>query len=345
MAFISSGLMAKKELERNINQHPLLGQMDVKPNVKMAYLQGCVLGTLLDDEQVSEEERMKVRRIGLSLGMSDDEITECFEVVVGLKCDDDKSAFIDELKGALGEPVVSKYFMSDFKEILEKDGEMPEQSVDYLNFIGSQVTGRKDWHSAICVGNERTDSEDTREISSSANTAQEREFESLLEKANGGSAADEYLVGLAYRDGYGVEQNERESAKYLARAAGHGSVRAQGLLGFYYYSGSNGFKHDLELAGDWAYRAACEGDSVGQLTIGMLYEHGGGAIKKNMAEAFRWYLSAAENGSAVGMYWVGAMYCRGEGIERDANEGQEWLKKAADAGDEAAKEALAEWFN
>ena len=80
---------------------------------------------------------------------SEEQIAESFTLVEGLASDDDKSAFIDELKGILAEPLVAKYFMTDFEEVMKKNGEVPESSVEFLDFIGLQITGEEDWRKAL----------------------------------------------------------------------------------------------------------------------------------------------------------------------------------------------------
>lgn len=149
MAFISKKMIQKMTLERKVVPHPLLAEMEVSLGIKTAYVNGCVLATLMDDEKVSDEERFNVQRIGLSLGLSEEQIGECFSLVEGLKSDDDKSDFIDELKGVLAEPLVAKYFMADFEEVMKKNGKVPESSVEFLDFIGLQITGEEDWRKEL----------------------------------------------------------------------------------------------------------------------------------------------------------------------------------------------------
>ena len=136
MAWISKKVIQKKTLERKITAHPLLAELEVSLGLKTAYVNGCVLAALLDDEKVSEDEKFKVQRVGLSLGLSEEQIAESFTLVEGLASDDDKSAFIDELKGILAEPLVAKYFMADFEEVMKKGA---EQAAYYARKTMSKV--------------------------------------------------------------------------------------------------------------------------------------------------------------------------------------------------------------
>ena len=149
MEWLSKKVIQKKTLERKITPHPLLVEMDVSLGLKTAYVNGCVLAALLDDAKVSEDEKFKVQCVGLSLGLSEEQVAESFTLVEGLASDDDKSAFIDELKSVLAESQVAKYFMADFEEVMKKDGEVPESSVEFLDFIGLQITGEEDWRKAL----------------------------------------------------------------------------------------------------------------------------------------------------------------------------------------------------
>ena len=52
MAWISKKVIQKKTLERKITPHPLLAEMEMSLGLKTAYVNGCVLAALLDDEHL-----------------------------------------------------------------------------------------------------------------------------------------------------------------------------------------------------------------------------------------------------------------------------------------------------
>lgn len=149
MAFLSNKVIQKKNQEVSVVPHPLLSQVEAPLGLKMVYLQGCVLGTLLDDAEVSDDEFQNIRRIGLSLGLANSEIEECLEQVKGLKADDDQEAFIEELKGQVADYPVVKFFMDDFEGVMKKKGVVPPSSKKFLDFIGSQVVGTEDWRNGL----------------------------------------------------------------------------------------------------------------------------------------------------------------------------------------------------
>ena len=149
MAFLSKKVMQKKNQEVSVVPHPLLSQVEAPLGLKMVYLQGCVLGTLLDDAEVSDDEFQNIRRIGLSLGLTNGEIEECLEQVKGLKSDDDQEAFIEELKGQVADYPVVKFFMDDFEGVMKKKGVVPPSSKEFLDFIGAQVVGTEDWRNGL----------------------------------------------------------------------------------------------------------------------------------------------------------------------------------------------------
>lgn len=94
MAFLNVKKMKRMAQAASTPEHPLLAEAKLDDATRMAYVQGCALATLIDDEKVSDKERELVRQIGLSLRMQDAEIDECFETVCGLSSDDEKEEFV-----------------------------------------------------------------------------------------------------------------------------------------------------------------------------------------------------------------------------------------------------------
>ena len=86
----------------------------------------------------------------------------------------------------------------------------------------------------------------------------------------------QHALGLAYRDGQGVDQDHAEAVRWWLQAAEQGHADAQHALGL-------------------AYR---DGQGVDQ-------DHAG---------AVRWWLQAAEQGLAGAQYWLGEAYRKGEGV-------------------------------
>lgn len=83
---------------------------------------------------------------------------------------------------------------------------------------------------------------------------------SIQQVADRGIPSAQFHLGMAYRDGRGVQQNSAEAAKWFRKAAEQGYARAQ-------------------------------------LELGKLYEEGLG-VTKDYAEAMKWYRKAAEQSLA-----------------------------------------------
>ena len=149
MAFIDENLMADKMDELSAKPHPMLSQAGLAASVKATYLQGCVLAALVDDAKVDRDERRKLRALGLSLGLLGSDIDDFIQTVQELKTSGEQNDFINELKRTVqGYPLVES-FMADFQEILKKEGEIPESSRKFLDFIGAQLLGEPDWEQAL----------------------------------------------------------------------------------------------------------------------------------------------------------------------------------------------------
>ena len=151
MAFLSKKLMAKSEKASSKETHPLLKGREVSQGVRLAYLQGCVLATLLDDAQVSADERRQIEELGRSLGIDDVEIAKSLEVVQGLQSDEDQDAFLKELKAALGEKDVIALFMADFERLMQKPKGMSAEAREGLDFIGGELVGTDNWRRALAA--------------------------------------------------------------------------------------------------------------------------------------------------------------------------------------------------
>ena len=149
MAFLSKKLMAKSEKASGRETHPLLKGREVSQSVRLAYLQGCVLATLLDDAQVSADERRQIEDVGRSLGIDDVEIEKSLEVVQGLQSDEDQDAFLKELKAALGEKDVIALFMADFERLMQKSGGISSEAKNGLDFIGEVLVGVPNWREEL----------------------------------------------------------------------------------------------------------------------------------------------------------------------------------------------------
>jgi hypothetical protein len=113
-------------------------------------------------------------------------------------------------------------------------------------------------------------------------------------RAEQGDAEAQLQLGMRYAHGDGVVQNDKEAAKWLARAARQGLAEAQYQYGLALLEG-RGVVQDYGAAFSWIERPAQRGHARAQHSLGELYRYGTGtAIDK--ARAYLWFNLAAAQG-------------------------------------------------
>ncbi|ESZ59032.1 hypothetical protein X727_31810 [Mesorhizobium sp. L103C119B0] len=174
-------------------------------------------------------------------------------------------------------------------------------------------------------------------------------FPLMATAARAGIVEAEYRVARCYLEGSGVPPSRMEGARWLLRAANHGSADAQALLAALYLTGlvakegdgkgsesdqlfmadSSG-KPDFTAAFDFATKAAEAGSATGQAILGYILTSGPKAMR-NADAAHRWYEKSASAGCAEGCLGFALSLARSgkrENRVRIANE----VRRAADAG-------------
>src|SRR5580704_13015691 len=136
-------------------------------------------------------------------------------------------------------------------------------------------------------------------------------FPLLTRSAKAGIADAEYRVACCYLEGAGVPASRIEGARWLQRAAGHGHVEAQTLLGGLCVHG---------LAGD----------VNGARPERLFAEEGPG--EPDFASALKWSRQAAEAGSAKAQAVLAYVLTCGPEEMRDLEEAHRWYQRSAAAG-------------
>ena len=136
----------------------------------------------------------------------------------------------------------------------------------------------------------------------------------------------EYLMGL----------------EALTRAAEQGHAQAQFLCGCMYRQGV-GVEVDERQALTWLRRSGKQGVLEAQLACAEIYETGNGA-KLNLKQALYWYEQAAKQGSLAAQLKCGNMYSRGRAENRNPKKARRWLEAAAQQGSEEARDLLERYF-
>lgn len=159
----------------------------------------------------------------------------------------------------------------------------------------------------------------------------------LRAAAERGDTEAQYLLGLQYREGDGLDKNPAEAEKWLRRAAQSGSTEAQAALGSLQAASDDQDK--LAEAAKWLLTAADQGSAQAQLTLGDLYRSHPG-LSGDPSAAQRWYVQAAAAGRPQAARSLGEMYARGERVARDLVLAIHWYRRAAELGDAPAKLVL-----
>ena len=155
MPFIKKDVLKKKVEAATAPEHPLLKDVSLDVATKTAYVQGCALATLLDDEKTSDSEHDMVRSIGLSLGLTDIEIEECFSSVGELSNDDEKGHFVEEITSLLKKDVVNRFFMQDFERTVTINGKASDEVCEIVDYIGALIYNATDWRKKKALEDEK----------------------------------------------------------------------------------------------------------------------------------------------------------------------------------------------
>lgn len=158
-------------------------------------------------------------------------------------------------------------------------------------------------------------------------------FRFLVASANQGEAKSQFVLALAYRDGWEgtvktgsiaarwrhladelgderpsfvlgllekekgrVVKDEAEALKWLNLAAGRGDDYARVILGDILLEG-DGVPSDWRSGAEWLRKSASAGFAPAQFRLGLVYLVGNESIPRNSIEALAWFIVAAEAGS------------------------------------------------
>lgn len=329
MAFLNKAALQRTAEATQVADHPLLKNGDIPMNVKQAYVQGCVLATLMDDEKVSDDERTAVRKIGKSLRLDDVAIQECFDVILGLQSQDDKLACLNEIITAIGTGDARIYFMIDFEQLLCLHGVPNEDGYGVLDYIGNGLLKKEDW---------RRDVFEFEKVSFTADTAKRY----IIAAEQTGNKWDCHVAGVILFNGEGIPKDEERAFKLFLKAGDSGVPAAQRQVGLLYLAGRC-VKNDEHAAAKWLQKAASAGDKIGQWAWGRCLFDGIGAAQ-DMSEAVKWFMKAAEAGVVLAQVQLADCYRKGQGIQEDDQLAIKWYGKAIDQGDASALVGLGECY-
>lgn len=156
-------------------------------------------------------------------------------------------------------------------------------------------------------------------------------FESLSPAARAGNAPAQYVVGLMYANGQGIEQSFYEAAKMYRLAGEQGHTGAQVNLGSLYENCYGNGPCNAEAAANWYRRAADQGDALGQFNLAVMYA-GGTGVAQDEWSARVLFRRAAEQGYPPAQYNLAVVYERGMGGPVDRIGAWAWFEIASLSG-------------
>lgn len=160
-------------------------------------------------------------------------------------------------------------------------------------------------------------------------------YEEAFGLATAGAANDpegraNYLLGLYYFNGAGVEADQSISLEHHQTAARAGDADAMFELSVMLKQGL-GCESDPEAALSWCRKAAEGEQPRAQYNLGAFHATGNG-VPRDMAESIKWYALAAHNGHGRAAATLGVMHALGSEVDVDEAKAKRFFGLAEDAG-------------
>ena len=124
--------------------------------------------------------------------------------------------------------------------------------------------------------------------------------------------------------------------EWYRKAAEQGVAETQFVLGICYYFG-NGVQQSYETAVEWLSKAAEQGVADAQSVLGDCYYHGNG-VQLSYETAVKWWRMAAEQDNALAQYMLGVCYENGNGVAKSLDKALLFYRKAVELGYDADKD-------
>ena len=116
-----------------------------------------------------------------------------------------------------------------------------------------------------------------------------------------GYASAQSNLGLMYRKGEGVIQDDKEAVKWYELAAAQGLADAQISLGLMYANGEGVIQDDKEAVRLYGL-AAAQGHASAQYNLGLMYANGEGVIQDNVYAHVWFNIASSKNDTASGLF-------------------------------------------
>ncbi|HTV49235.1 MAG TPA: tetratricopeptide repeat protein [Phycisphaerae bacterium] len=145
-----------------------------------------------------------------------------------------------------------------------------------------------------------------------------------------GNMSGDLMLGYAYKDGQGVQQNYNMAIKCFQAAAEMDEPQSMSALAELYYHG-DGVEKDYAKAFYWYQKAAEQNNTDAEYMLGNMYLNGRG-VQQDYTQAMQWYQKAASQGDAYSCRDISKMYQLGLGVAPDSSEAEYWANRAQQLG-------------
>jgi len=174
-----------------------------------------------------------------------------------------------------------------------------------------------------------------------AETGNDEELVTLLQNLTEEGHVDaQFRLALLYHNGLAGPPNKRIALELFSSAAENGHARAKIALGDIYMEG-DGVSSDCQKASSYFKCAMEEGDTLAQLKLARIHLKGL-CGPPNYKLAYELLIPLAEAGNPHAQFAIGRMYQQGDGVSKDMNKAEMWIKRAAKNGSQAAANILNE---
>ena len=157
---------------------------------------------------------------------------------------------------------------------------------------------------------------------------------------DGGFSAAAHLLGKVYRDGAGVEADEKAAEWWFCKSAAAGNDYSEYALGKLLEQ-----QERFTEAAGWYQKAAEQNNQYAQYRLAKLLLNGE-EVSKDAEKAVQLLTAAAGQNNQFAQYTLGKLYLLGKEIPKDREAAVYWLTRSAEQGSEYAKyflEHLDDW--
>lgn len=226
-----------------IKPHPILMDGPLPLGVRIAYLQGCIFATLMDDSKVSGVEKAKLIEIARSLQLGEGDLEDGI-VDVSSAEESTRPAIFSEIINQVKGELCAKWFAIDFERLLAIGGNISEDGKGLLSFTVKMLFKRDDWRLDIW----NTESGD----------CSFEDFKRYVFAAEDGDRYAQLIVARCYHDGIVVGKDNGKALFWFEKSAKQGCAAAQMEIARLYKLGQGVEANDV-VAEDWLRKAIDNG--------------------------------------------------------------------------------------